>query len=612
MDLAHARALLPAGRVWAGEYRPDRDAVALRALAEWATRFSPLVAPDPPDGLLLDISGCERVFRGEARLVNSIANQLERFGFAVRVATAPTFGCAWAIARFGRRERSMVPDDRTRDALAPLPVEALRISPDAAAALREVGVDRVEHILNLPRAALPVRFGPELLLRIDQTFGRALELIEPVRPVDPPRVERIFDGPTTQYEAIELTARHLVEQMSHVLAARESGARRLDLHLKRVDDAPLVISVALGRASRSVPHLWTLLRPHLERANLGFGVEEVALVAPRVSRLKHEQAAALGAPADEIPAAKAVGELTDTLVNRFGPHRVGHAEPVESHIPERAIKFSAGPSPEKPDAPLTKPPPKKKRAKTRARGAKPKLDRPADQGAADQSSSRQHAMRSNEANSNAADLSPEISRSDAPKGQAMVATGEAQPAPAGTAEPVDSARVMQLAPKGPANSSALLASPLGAIPFQHPNHGFRSVPLAQDSAPPVATIARPSGTQTSASSTIFPRLSHSDTSTPPPRLNPDATPRRPSILFDHPEPATAMAITPDGPPSLLRWRGRDHAIPAAIGPERIAGEWWHRREPTRDYFKVQTQGGRWLWVFREIQTNQWFVHGEWA
>ncbi len=79
-----------------------------------------------------------------------------------------------------------------------------------------------------------------------------------------------------------------------------------------------------------------------------------------------------------------------------------------------------------------------------------------------------------------------------------------------------------------------------------------------------------------------------------------------------------MAITPDGPPSWLRWRDESLTITAGIGPERIAAEWWREANPnasalpTRDYFKVQDASGRWLWVYREIETGRWFLHGEWA
>ncbi len=102
---------------------------------------------------------------------------------------------------------------------------------------------------------------------------------------------------------------------------------------------------------------------------------------------------------------------------------------------------------------------------------------------------------------------------------------------------------------------------------------------------------------------------------------------RPSLLLARPEPIEAMALTPDGPPSWLRWRGCEHTIMASFGPERVGCEWWKGRSDeatprrsdegrTRDYFKVQDERGRWLWVYRTRgspgATSRWFVHGEWG
>ena len=56
-DLTHALSMLPAGIV--PHVRPDRPArnlEALEALARRLLKISPLVAPDPPDGALLDIT----------------------------------------------------------------------------------------------------------------------------------------------------------------------------------------------------------------------------------------------------------------------------------------------------------------------------------------------------------------------------------------------------------------------------------------------------------------------------------------------------------------------------------------------------------------------------
>jgi len=353
MTVAHARALLPDDQVHVEHHDPRRDLAALRALAHWALRFSPVVAVDPPDGLLLDVTGCERLFRGEWNLVHGLADAVERLGFAARAAIAPTFGCAWAIARFGRRRRSLVSPDRLREALAPLPVRALRIDDDIEDALHEIAIDRVEHLFDLPRASIPARFGHDLLLRLDRALGEAIETIEPIRPAPPPVVERLFNGPVKQIEAIERTVHDLLDDLSRELLHRESGVRDLVLELDRSDLDPVTMPITLSRASRDAGHLWSLLRPHVERAHLGFGVERIEIAAKRTGRLAHEQMnVPEGAgtkhadrsrrtpdPRDRARIERAAGEMLDTMTNRLGGARVMRMLPVESHRPERAFRL---------------------------------------------------------------------------------------------------------------------------------------------------------------------------------------------------------------------------------------------------------------------------------
>jgi len=343
MPASEARAVFPTGGVRIEAFNPERDAAALRSLATWAHRFSPLVAADPPDGLLLDVTGCERIFRGEDRLLRQVTERARRVGYEARAAIASTFGCAWALARFGRARRVLVPDGREREKLAPLPVAALRIDADIEKGLRDVGVERVEQLLALPRSALPSRFGPDLLLRLDQALGRAMESIEPIRPAAPLREERVFDGATTQWEAIELTLRELLERLCARLEAQERGARLAHVELVRIDMTPARESISLNRPSRDAKHLWSLLRPRMERVNLGFGVEEVSVTAARTDLVRHAQAErwrrGISGEAGDGPSARASGELIDTLANRLGNDRVLAAEIVETHSPRRAARL---------------------------------------------------------------------------------------------------------------------------------------------------------------------------------------------------------------------------------------------------------------------------------
>ncbi len=95
---------------------------------------------------------------------------------------------------------------------------------------------------------------------------------------------------------------------------------------------------------------------------------------------------------------------------------------------------------------------------------------------------------------------------------------------------------------------------------------------------------------------------------------------RPPLLLPLAEPADVIALMPDGPPQRVRWRGRLHTIAHAEGPERIAAEWWRSRtaRPTRDYYLVEDDAGRRLWLYREgipgreTAAPRWFVHGMFA
>lgn len=132
-------------------------------------------------------------------------------------------------------------------------------------------------------------------------------------------------------------------------------------------------------------------------------------------------------------------------------------------------------------------------------------------------------------------------------------------------------------------------------------------------------------------------------------INEEELPARPARLFASAQRVGVMALTPDGPVTRLRWKACEYAVLACVGPERIEAEWWRwetpvengaderrgkriRRTPTarppaRDYFSVQIEGGRWLWVYRAAGrvddgsgaeersgggSSGWFVHGEWC
>src|SRR5580704_9510699 len=97
MALADAKAMYPTLTV--AEAAPAADRRLLEAIADWCDRYTPLVGLDPPDGMMLDITGCAHLFGGEAAFCADIVQRLGQQGLAARAAIADTVGCAWAVAR---------------------------------------------------------------------------------------------------------------------------------------------------------------------------------------------------------------------------------------------------------------------------------------------------------------------------------------------------------------------------------------------------------------------------------------------------------------------------------------------------------------------------------
>ncbi|MFW6170424.1 MAG: hypothetical protein ACODAD_08040, partial [Planctomycetota bacterium] len=84
---------------------------------------------------------------------------------------------------------------------------------------------------------------------------------------------------------------------------------------------------------------------------------------------------------------------------------------------------------------------------------------------------------------------------------------------------------------------------------------------------------------------------------------------RPLHLRSPPLALAVVAIAPDGPPSRLLFGNRSYRVARYWGPERIETGWWRGRMVCRDYYRVETGSGHWLWVFRQLTDGNWFLHG---
>jgi protein ImuB len=323
---------------------PAADAVALDRLAVWALRYAPIVAADPPDGLVIDATGAAHLHGGETAMLHDMVARLAAAGCAARAAIAGSWDAAHAFARHAATARTpviAVPSgehavlDLPVEALPveDLPVEALRLPPDMAADLRALGFDRIGELADKPRAPLTLRFGPALVRCLDRVMGRESQPIDPVRPPDLVEVRRSFAEPIAAAETIARYTGKLVTALCEVLEARGLGARRLDLLFHRVDNRVEAIRIGTARPVRDARRLTRLLCEKIETVDPGFGIEAMRLAATLAEPLPLQQTDFSEGEADGD-----ISALIDTLANRVGFERLYRFAPVESDVPERSVR----------------------------------------------------------------------------------------------------------------------------------------------------------------------------------------------------------------------------------------------------------------------------------
>src|SRR5258708_15303883 len=209
---------------------PAADAEALDRLALWALRlYAPIVAADPPNGLVIDTTGAAHLHGGEDGMLNAMIVRFAASGFTARAAIADSWSAAYAFARYAARPVLVVPPGESATAILDLPIAALRLPKDMVESLRVLGFERIGELTDKPRAPLALRFGPELGRRLHEVMGRVSEPIDPIRPLDLIEGRRTFAAPIGAAETIARSIGKLVVQLCELLEAKSLGAKPLHL-----------------------------------------------------------------------------------------------------------------------------------------------------------------------------------------------------------------------------------------------------------------------------------------------------------------------------------------------------------------------------------------------
>ncbi len=306
MVVADCRAILPGLQVF--DDKPELTDKALCALAEWCLRYTPVVAVDQRDGLILDVSGCPHLWGGEKPYLKEIITKLRGFGYDARAAIADTIGAAWAVSRYGKTT-PMVEHSYQLEAILPLPPAALRLEAPILERLEKLGLYQIQSFINMPRKALRRRFGQTILTRLDQALGQEYEVIQPIQPVEPYQERLPSLEPIRTATGIEIALEQLLEKLTERLAKEEKGLRKCVFKCYRIDGVVQQIEIGTSRPSRNVAHLFKLFELKIVSIAPALGIEVFTLEATIVEDISAQQDALWDFT--EGGKGTAIGELLD-------------------------------------------------------------------------------------------------------------------------------------------------------------------------------------------------------------------------------------------------------------------------------------------------------------
>jgi len=331
MTAADARVIAPGIQLF--DTKPGRDIKLLKGLAEWCLRYTPLVMVDPPDGLLLDVTGCTHLKGGELEFLKDMVGRLRDLGYTIRPAVADTIGCAWAVARCAE-SGLIVASGGQRNALMPLPPVCLRLGTDLLIKLNQLGFYQVGSFIHLPKSVLKRRFGGNMILRLYQALGQEAEFLLPLKePVLYTERLACLEAIRTR-DAIENAVHTLIDPLCKRLYGEGLGIRSAVLTYYRIDGKSFQIHIGTNHPSQRTEHIYKLFELQLDQVAPGLGIELFILDATKTEPASDKQSNLWnGKPAAD---SEQVAELLDNIAARVGSGKINRYLPDEHHWPERA------------------------------------------------------------------------------------------------------------------------------------------------------------------------------------------------------------------------------------------------------------------------------------
>lgn len=332
-------ALAPGETVVSFERDPSRESSVLAHLAQWAYQFTPNVSIKAPDSLLLDITGCLRLFNGLDNLKETIREKVAELGYTAVIGVNKTPLAALYIAHAGMPDNTgeLVPS------LGKIPVDCLQVERKIIDSLKQTGIHDLGGLLKLPESGLSRRFGVSFTKHLQKLTGRKADPQIFISPEPEFSSEMTFLSDVTNLDSLIFPVSRLLSELGEFLNARQLYVNQFTWSLSHRNQQTKSFDVQLSRPDNDIPMFKALTTLHLDKLDDVEEVDSLRLSTIAFSPastssgdLFHDTRAHLRI--HDRHARRGSDKLLNMLHARLGPQSCFGLSLANDHRPEKAWK----------------------------------------------------------------------------------------------------------------------------------------------------------------------------------------------------------------------------------------------------------------------------------
>ncbi|MGI4826798.1 MAG: DNA polymerase Y family protein [Janthinobacterium lividum] len=299
----------------------------LSLVGEFTPRAEVLPFSDAAFALVLDMTGTTRIFGSPRQAALTMTRAIRTLGLVARLAVSSNFHTAVCMAPFAEKAPRVVEPEREYEALGPLPLAALRLTPKQREIFDLWGLRTLRELAALPEVDLIVRLGQEGKRLLQLARGVHPHLLVPQEPVFSLEEHLAFDAPVEILDSLLFVLAPMLEQIivraqTHALAL---ASVTITLMLDGGGEHARTLKPALPLTEREV--LLKLMHLDLQAHPPATGVIGVHLQAEPGTRSKVQ----IGLFSPQLPEPMRLDVTLARIAALVGEGRVGRARLLDTH-----------------------------------------------------------------------------------------------------------------------------------------------------------------------------------------------------------------------------------------------------------------------------------------